>query len=56
MLVGSVVFVILMLVFAAMDVGQYMPTMFGGNAPEAQATLNATAPGAPVARDIESTP
>ncbi|MFO0005741.1 MAG: cytochrome C oxidase subunit IV family protein [bacterium] len=49
-LIGSIVFVLLLIAFASMDVQQYEPTIFTGNAPEAQATLDANAPGAPVAR------
>lgn len=52
-LIGSIIFVVLMVAFTAMDVGQYRPTIFTGNAPEAQTTLDASAPGAPVARDIQ---
>ncbi|MBL9140497.1 MAG: cytochrome C oxidase subunit IV family protein [Phycisphaerae bacterium] len=55
-LVGSIAFVVLMMVFTMMDVGQLMPTMFKGNAPEAQLKLNELAPGAPITRDVESTP
>ena len=53
-LVGSALFVMLMLAFAAMDVHQYEPTMFNGNPPQAEQTLQANAPGAPVAQ-IRST-
>ena len=53
-LVGSGLFVMLMLAFAAMDVHQYEPTMFDGNAPLAESTLQANAPGAPVAQ-VKST-
>ena len=49
-LIGSIVFVLLLIAFAAMDVHQYEPTMFTGNAPDAQSTLDANAPGAPVAQ------
>ena len=49
-LVGSIVFVLLMLAFSAMDVHQNAPTMFDGNAPDAATTLDANAPGAPVAQ------
>ena len=49
-LIGSIVFVLLLIAFASVDVQQYEPTIFTGNAPEAQATLDANAPGAPVAR------
>jgi hypothetical protein len=33
-----------------MDVQQNLPTMFDGNAPEAASTMDANAPGAPVAQ------
>ena len=49
-LIGSIIFVLLLIAFASMDVHQYEATIFGGNAPEAQATLDANAPGAPVAQ------
>ena len=49
-LVGSSLFVLLMLAFAAMDVHQNEPSMFNGNAPTAEATLMEHAPGAPVAQ------
>jgi len=49
-LVGSILFVLLLIAFASMDVHQYEPSIFTGNAPEAQATLDANAPGAPVAQ------
>ncbi|MFM8732396.1 MAG: cytochrome C oxidase subunit IV family protein [Phycisphaerales bacterium] len=49
-LIGSIVFVLLLIAFTSMDVHQYEPSIFGGNAPEAQATLDANAPGAPVAQ------
>jgi len=49
-LIGSIVFVLLLIAFVAMDVHQYEPTMFTGNAPDAQSTLDANAPGAPVAQ------
>ena len=50
-LVGSILFVLLMMAFAAMDVHQYEPTIINGNAPEAEAALQKYAPGAPVAQD-----
>ncbi len=49
-LVGSALFVLLMLAFAAMDVHQNEPSMFNGNAPTAESTLMEHAPGAPVAQ------
>lgn len=55
-LIASMLFVMLMMAFTSMDVGQYVRDIFKGNAPEAQTTLNAQAPGAPVTRDVESGP
>jgi hypothetical protein len=49
-------FVILMMVFCMMDTSQYRPTQFVGNPPEVEATLQANAPGAPVARYTPYTP
>jgi cytochrome c oxidase subunit 4 len=48
--VGSAAFVILMMAFLVMDTSQYRALQFGGNAPEVEATLQANAPGAPVAQ------
>jgi cytochrome c oxidase subunit 4 len=48
--VGSVVLVLLMMAFLIMDTNQYRDLQFVGNAPNAEATLQANAPGAPVAR------
>jgi hypothetical protein len=53
-LVGSALFVLLMLAFAAMDVHQYEPTIFNGNPTQVEQTLQANAPGAPVAQ-VKST-
>jgi cytochrome c oxidase subunit 4 len=47
-LVGSMLFVILMMVFCMMDVGQYMGSQIPGNAPEVQKYLDANAPFAPI--------
>lgn len=55
-LIGSALFVMLMMTFAAMDVGQYSHTFFTGNAPDAQQQLTTSAPGAPVARDVQMPP
>ena len=49
-LIGSIVFVGIMLAFSAMDVHQNSPTMFNGNPPEAETVMQANAPGAPVAQ------
>ena len=48
--VVSVVLVLLMMAFLIMDTNQYRDTQFDGNAPNAESTLQANAPGAPVAR------
>jgi cytochrome c oxidase subunit 4 len=53
-LVGSALFVLLMLAFAGMDVHQYEPTIFNGNPTQVEQTLQANAPGAPVAQ-VKST-
>ena len=53
-LVGSALFVLLMLAFAGMDVHQYEPTIFNGNPAQVEQTLQANAPGAPVAQ-VKST-
>jgi len=55
-LVGSMLFVVLMMVFCMMDTSQYRSTQFVGNPPEVEATLQANAPGAPVARYTPYTP
>jgi cytochrome c oxidase subunit 4 len=47
-LVGSMLFVVLMMVFCMMDVGQYMSSQIPGNAPEVQKYLDANAPFAPI--------
>jgi hypothetical protein len=49
-------FVILMMAFCLMDTAQYRPLQFTGNAPEVESTLQANAPGAPVARFKPYTP
>ena len=54
--VGSMVFVILMMAFCMMDTSQYRATQFVGNPPGVEATLQANAPGAPVARYTPYTP
>lgn len=53
-LVASALFVLLMLAFAGMDVHQYEPTIFNGNPMQVEQTLQANAPGAPVAQ-VKST-
>jgi cytochrome c oxidase subunit 4 len=49
-LVGSMLFVILMMVFCMMDVGQYESSMIKGNAPAVQTYLDANAKYAPVTK------
>jgi hypothetical protein len=48
-LIGSMLFVVLMMVFCMMDVGQYKKDLVPGNPPDVQAYLEANAPYAPVA-------
>ncbi len=55
-LIGSMLFVVLMMCFTMMDVSAYSPSFFKGNPPDAQTTLSASAPGAPVARDVQTPP
>ena len=47
-LVGSMLFVVLMMIFCMMDVGQYMNTENKGNPAKVQQYLDANAPFAPV--------
>ena len=54
--VGSMVFVILMMAFCLIDTSQYRSLQFTGNPPEVENTLQANAPGAPVARFKPYTP
>ena len=54
--VGSMAFVILMMAFCLIDTSQYRSLQFGGNPPEVENTLQANAPGAPVARFKPYTP
>jgi cytochrome c oxidase subunit 4 len=49
-LVGSMLFVVLMMVFCMMDVGQYQPTINKGNPSKVQAYLDANAPYAPITK------
>jgi len=51
--VGCTLFVILMMAFCVLDTGQYRATQYTGNPPVAQQTLDANAPGAPVAQRKE---
>jgi cytochrome c oxidase subunit 4 len=48
--VGCVLFVVLMMAFCVLDTSQYRDTQYTGNAPLAQETLDANAPGAPIAQ------
>ena len=48
-LIGSMLFVVLMMVFCMMDVGQYKKDLVPGNPPDVQAYLQENAPYAPVA-------
>jgi cytochrome c oxidase subunit 4 len=47
-LIGSMLFVILMMCFCMMDVGQYQPTLDRGNAPDVIRVLEKDAPFAPI--------
>ncbi len=47
--VGCSLFVVLMMAFCVLDTSQYRATQYTGNAPLAQETLDAHAPGAPIA-------
>ena len=47
-LVGSMLFVVLMMVFCMMDVGQYGPTLDKGNPPAVKSYLDSNAKYAPV--------
>ncbi len=48
--VGCVAFVVLMMAFCVLDTSQYRATQYTGNPPLAQETLDANAPGAPIAQ------
>lgn len=48
--IGCMMFVVLMMAFCVLDTSQYRATQYTGNPPVAQETLDANAPGAPVAR------
>ena len=54
MLVGSIVFAVLLMVFVLMDSGQYSPQIIAGNPYDVQAKLEAVAPGAPLEATIPS--
>jgi cytochrome c oxidase subunit 4 len=51
--VGCTLFVVLMMAFCVLDTGQYRASQYTGNPPVAQQTLDANAPGAPVALQKE---
>jgi cytochrome c oxidase subunit 4 len=48
--IGCMLFVVLMMAFCVLDTSQYRSVQYTGNPPVAQETLDANAPGAPVAR------
>ncbi len=48
--IGCMMFVVLMMAFCVLDTSQYRAIQYTGNPPVAQETLDANAPGAPVAR------
>jgi len=49
-LIGSMLFVVLMMVFCMMDVGQYKPSLNKGNPVKVQQFLDTNAPYAPVTK------
>jgi cytochrome c oxidase subunit 4 len=49
-LIGSMLFVVLMMVFCMMDVGQYESSFVNGNPPRVQTYLDANAPFAPITK------
>ena len=53
MLVGSIAFSVLLMVFVLMDSDQYSPQIVAGNPDDVQAKLEADAPGAPIAADAQ---
>ncbi|MCP4066792.1 MAG: hypothetical protein GY741_00780, partial [Phycisphaeraceae bacterium] len=52
-LVGSMAFVVLLMIFVLMDTAQYAPQIFKGNAPKVQEVLTVDAPGAPIAEQSQ---
>ena len=52
-LVASIAFVVLLMIFVLMDTGQNAPKMFEGNAPKVQEVLSVDAPGAPIAEQSQ---
>lgn len=53
MLVGSILFAVLLMVFVLMDSGQYSPQIIAGNPDKVQQTLETNAPGAPIAQQSQ---
>ena len=53
MLVGSILFAVLLMVFVLMDSGQYSPQIIAGNPEDVQETLEIVAPGAPIAKQAQ---
>ena len=53
MLVGSILFAVLLMVFVLMDSGQYSPQIIAGNPDKVQETLDMVAPGAPIAQQAQ---
>ena len=53
MLVGSIAFVVLLMIFVLMDSAQYAPQVFKGNPPKVQEVLSVEAPGAPIAEQSQ---
>ena len=52
-LVASIMFVVLLMIFVLMDSGQYAPSVIKGNAPGVQEVLSIDAPGAPIAEQSQ---
>ncbi len=52
-LVASIVFAVLLMIFVLMDTGQNAPSVFKGNAPKVQELLSIDAPGAPIAEQSQ---
>ena len=53
MLVGSILFAVLLMVFVLMDSGQYSPQIIAGNPDKVQETLDIVAPGAPITEQAQ---
>jgi cytochrome c oxidase subunit 4 len=52
-LVSSIAFVVLLMIFVLMDTAQNAPQIFKGNAPKVQEVLTVEAPGAPIAEQSQ---